>query len=114
MKLVHVIRRIHAVSCSEGAEHLGWQFEIYHVDHLIAVETELAAGHTHHDCVPLAVIAVTEHGGFEVLIEGIIGDGVVGGEAVGEEGLFGHWCFLFLISFNSMIVSYKVVFNLSP
>ena len=52
---------------------------------------ELAAGHMHHDGVPLAVAAVTKHGGFEVLLEGIVGGGVVGVEAVGEEGLFGHW-----------------------
>ena len=49
--------RIHKET-SDGTCLSGWQFEIYHVDHLIAVETELATGHTHNDGVPLAVAVV--------------------------------------------------------
>ena len=90
MKLVHVIRRVHAVRRAKGAEHLQRQLEVDNIDHLVAVEAKLPPGHTHHDGVPFAVIAVTEHGGFEIFVEGIIGGGVVGGETVIEEGLFGH------------------------
>ena len=90
MKLVHMIGGINSVGCAEGALHLKRQLQIDHIDHFIVVESELPAGYAHHDGVPFAVAAVTKDGSFEVFVEWIVGCGVIGGEAVGEEGLFGH------------------------
>lgn len=41
-------------------------------------------------CIPLTVVAVAEHSGFEVYVKWIVGRGVIGGETVSEECLFGH------------------------
>lgn len=43
MELVHVIRQVDAFCSAERAEHLHRQFQIDHVDDLVAVNPELAA-----------------------------------------------------------------------
>ena len=42
MELIHMVGGVYAVSRAEGAEHLGRQFQIDNVDHLIAVKAKLA------------------------------------------------------------------------
>ena len=44
MELVHVVCGENSICFAEGAEHLKRQFEIDHIDYLIAVLSELAAG----------------------------------------------------------------------
>ena len=43
MEFVHVIGGIDTVHRTKGAEHLGRQLQIDHVDHLVAVKAELAS-----------------------------------------------------------------------
>ena len=72
MELVHMIRRVYTVSCSEGAKHLGWQFQIDHVDYLVAIKAKLASRDSHYDGIPLAVICMPEHCRFKVLVKRIV------------------------------------------
>ena len=42
MQLVHVIGRMDAVRRAEGSKHLGREFEIDHIDRLVAVKSKFA------------------------------------------------------------------------
>ena len=53
-----MIGGIDAVRRAEGAEQLGRQLEIDHVDHLVATDAELTASTPHDNGVPFAVVAV--------------------------------------------------------
>ena len=72
MELVHVVGREHAVALAEGAEHFGGLLEVYHVDALVAILSELAVRHVHNEGVPLAVVGVAEHCGLKILVEGVV------------------------------------------
>ena len=91
MQLVHVVGGIHAVRRPKGAEHFRRQLEIHHVDHLVAVKAEFAAGHAHHDGIPLAIAPMPEHRRLKIPVKGIIRRRAVSGEAMGEKLLLGHY-----------------------
>ena len=99
MELVHVVRWVDTVSCTERAEHLGRQFQIDHVNHLVAAESELAPRYSHYNCIPLAVVFVPEHHRLKILIKRIVRRCAVCIEAAFKEFLFCHrqfFRFLFL------------------
>lgn len=77
-----MVRRVDAVSCAEGSEHLGWKLQIGYVDYLVAVKSELSPGHTHHNRIPFSIVTMPQHRRFKILVEGIIRRCAVGREAV--------------------------------
>lgn len=90
MELVHVIGGIDTFRRAKGAEHLHRQLQIDNVDDLVAVKTELATGHPHHERIPLAIIRMPEHRRFKILIKRLVWRRAVCIEAVGKERLFCH------------------------
>ena len=90
MALVHVVSGIDTVGGTEGAEHLGRELEVDHINKLVAVKAKLAPWHAHHDCIPFAAVGMTEYRRLKIVIKRIVRHGAVGALAVREKVLFCH------------------------
>ena len=90
MELVHVVRRVDAVGGAEGAEHLGGELEVDHVDGFVALDSEAPLRDAHHKGVPFARSLVAEHLGGK-LLEGVVGRSAKGMCTVGKKIFSRHF-----------------------
>ena len=72
MELVHMIRRVYTVGCTERTEHFGRELEINNINNLVAVKPKFAPGYAHYYRIPFSIICMAEYHRLKILIKRIV------------------------------------------